>query len=487
MKKGKIKSPGPGSIALSKADDVVLWIFIIMIVLIPNFCRASVINYIAPDILFSYQDTGPKIDGFSYYRYVLLIVCAVILLAVFIIKLLSGYKIKPSPFHIPFMILFAAVLLSGVFAEYKTLSLVGHFEQHEGTLAYLIYLMVFFIAANTKFNMSAIKKIYFAFYPVLIINAVLGLLYFYDYNVLNSGAFASLVFSDQIEIGKGASFSSTLGNPNYTSGFGAVLAAIFLTKGLYTSSLKQKTLDLVLFGLACATILTSLSTSGFVTISVLLPVIILAVVNRDRGLKRLISSVVVTVIIFALILSALVIQRPTVWEESVGFFQKIQAIMIEYKDYQGEDRLSSYASGSGRVPIWVNTLQLVKERPLLGYGLDTLTYYYPAVSLWGEAVTKPHNIYLALAYGAGVTALMAFLALIVLGLYHFCAGYFRHKIIDKAGLILPLFFGWLAYLIQGLFNDTVIGTTFIFWIIFGMMVSLSGSDNEPDACTVKKQ
>ena len=38
---------------------------------------------------------------------------------------------------------------------------------------------------------------------------------------------------------------------------------------------------------------------------------------------------------------------------------------------------SGWGPGTGRIYIWEKTLKLVKERPLFGYGLDTLMYNFP--------------------------------------------------------------------------------------------------------------
>ena len=84
------------------------------------------------------------------------------------------------------------------------------------------------------------------------------------------------------------------------------------------------------------------------------------------------------------------------------------------------------AAGSGRGYIWVNTVELIADKPLLGHGANTLVYYYPHTDLNKNQkmmqirtlVDKPHNTYLGIAFDFGLVAL-------ALVLYLFMAYLFR--------------------------------------------------------------
>lgn len=140
-----------------------------------------------------------------------------------------------------------------------------------------------------------------------------------------------------------------------------------------------------------------------------------------------------------------------------------------------------WAPGTGRLYIWEETVKLIQERPFWGYGLDTLAFYFPQndvnmiANMWeyGVLVTKPHNFYLALAYGSGVPALMVLLSLFMLHFYH--SGRYLLTAPRNKNLAQPaaVFLFFCAFAVQWLFNDAVLGSASIFWIITGIGVSLN--------------
>jgi hypothetical protein len=143
-------------------------------------------------------------------------------------------------------------------------------------------------------------------------------------------------------------------------------------------------------------------------------------------------------------------------------------------DYYPEAGLSP---GTGRLYIWKETLGLIAKRPFFGYGMDTLSYAFPQNELnkvsglgsYAIYVTKPHNIYVGYAYGAGVTALIAFLVFNVFGAAAFLRWFAsRRKAVRAADLlILCAHLGWAAYLVQGFVNDDLISTAPLWWALFG--------------------
>jgi O-antigen ligase len=79
---------------------------------------------------------------------------------------------------------------------------------------------------------------------------------------------------------------------------------------------------------------------------------------------------------------------------------------------------TEYTSMGIRVVMWQNTVELIRERPILGYGLGGLEPAYAAhikdrASGWKAIVTDdPHNQFLAVWVEAGLIGLLAFLFLL---------------------------------------------------------------------------
>jgi O-antigen ligase len=93
-------------------------------------------------------------------------------------------------------------------------------------------------------------------------------------------------------------------------------------------------------------------------------------------------------------------------------------------------------------------------------------------------VDKPHNFYLNIAYGSGLFAFIALACLLMLHFYA-CCKLIRNSLNTKQRMNLAVFFaGWLAYLLQGMFNDSIIGTAPVFWILFGVSVSVLNKERQ---------
>ena len=86
----------------------------------------------------------------------------------------------------------------------------------------------------------------------------------------------------------------------------------------------------------------------------------------------------------------------------------------EMRDYKQE---KNYTSMGIRMVMWKNTVQLIRERPLFGYGLGGLKEAYrekvKGVSGWeGIVIDDPHNQYLKVTAELGLVGLLVFLGFI---------------------------------------------------------------------------
>jgi hypothetical protein len=136
---------------------------------------------------------------------------------------------------------------------------------------------------------------------------------------------------------------------------------------------------------------------------------------------------------------------------------------------------------SGRGYIWSRTIPLLKNHLLLGSGPDTFATEFPQQDVMGKLqlqynpnliIDKAHNMYLQLAVTHGVVALLAFLALIV--------AYFIRTVRSVSQLdsthklfSIAIFTGILSYCITGLFTDTTVSVSLIFWIFLGLGMRIS--------------
>ncbi|QOR66335.1 O-antigen ligase family protein [Cytobacillus suaedae] len=500
-----------------KIDKILFYGLLLLVAIIPLIVRATIMDYSSPVLKNTLLETGPKGDVFTYYKFTTLMVFTIILMTVFLYKMLGvGYVISNNKLNIFLLVMFTAIIISLLLAPYKSLALKGFYNRYDGTLTYICYLVLFFISANIVYNKKRIYYLLYSLVPFIIINAMLGVALLFNYNVLELSWVNSLIYSglpDGATIGENSKLLTTINNGNYISGFGGVLFAIFFTKAVLGKNIYSKIVDLVISIFSFSMILTSLSTSGFLT-SLLAFLLILIVSLRT---KRFIS---ISIVVFSFIISSSMLiytysnHNPSVWNESIGvffsenpFIQEQTANMIYngevrgfVKDLVGTNQVSAdddvenindfelptlpepgTAAGSGRLYIWEKTIDLINKKPLTGYGLDTLAYFFPqddpqkiaSLMTSEKIVDKPHNMYVGIAFGSGLIAIIGLIGLISVHIYNSLRFILLQRIDSGINIVfLSLFIGWFAYLIQALFNDSVVGSATVFWILFGVSVSI---------------
>lgn len=134
--------------------------------------------------------------------------------------------------------------------------------------------------------------------------------------------------------------------------------------------------------------------------------------------------------------------------------------------------------GSNRGYIWSRTLPLLKGTVFIGKGPDTFPLYFPQYDFLnklklyqtgGIFVDKAHNMYLQTALNTGVLSLVAMLVLF--GLYAVSSIKVLWKedfteFMPAAGL--ACFAAFCGYAAAGLFNDSNIAVSPVFWVLFGL-------------------
>lgn len=152
---------------------------------------------------------------------------------------------------------------------------------------------------------------------------------------------------------------------------------------------------------------------------------------------------------------------------------------------QRVDNITPYSSilplkwdhlGTGRLYIWSQTLPLIAQSPLLGYGPDTFAIKIPQNDVVGKynaimnadtLIDKPHNMYLQIAFEFGLIYLIIFLIINV--------RIIRSLIFvqNTISLIFTPYAGALAgFLLLGFANDMKLYSGSYYWLIIGIAVGI---------------
>lgn len=117
-------------------------------------------------------------------------------------------------------------------------------------------------------------------------------------------------------------------------------------------------------------------------------------------------------------------------------------------------------------------------------GPDTFVFDFPQGDLIGKyyaydtpnmVVDKAHNLYLQMAINYGVIALLSFLAMVVIYIVDSIKLYAFKENYDERSQILGAItcFGVIGHLVAGMFNDSAVSMTPVFWIVFGVGVTFN--------------
>lgn len=159
------------------------------------------------------------------------------------------------------------------------------------------------------------------------------------------------------------------------------------------------------------------------------------------------------------------------------FGRPVELTEVEAIGFKGRERFAG-----NRGYIWSRTLPMLKNARLIGYGPDTFAAHFPnhdyigKLKVWGGGIytmiEKPHDLYLQIAVNSGILSLLAALSLFVCYLLESAKIYWRSnfsQMTDFAGVAITA--AVTAYLIAGIFNDSVVGVAPVFWGLLGLGIA----------------
>lgn len=493
------------------------WIFRLLLTLLgimPLIVMANVKEFISPlvsnvDILSS----GMKGDLFTHYKAMFIIVITVVILIIFLFKLyfMNG-DIKKTFINYILGGFILAILISTIMSPNITVALNGQYNRSEGAILWLCYIALFFVAMNIKYPKNVFNCIMFTMIPFVFINLFVMVKNFYGNDLLQLSfmqKLVSIMLPEGASISEGSQLLGTLNQWNYMSGMFAMMTVMYLAWAVVAKKSYENLIGLITACASIAIMLMSVSTNGFVTFLSVIP-FILWMAFRSNSIKKAALILVAFLVVMGGSLHILSLQNEKVWSESIGFFfsgenpyskqQPMENSSVSTNDFSlsllGKRVAASdnsfelpvlpepaWSPGTGRTYIWKETLELVAERPLFGYGIDTITYHFPHYQLEARGnllietiVDKPHNIYIGLLYGTGLIGLVLFMIFVLVTLKETLIRIIKFN--SKSDKIVVLGVVWISFLVQALFNDTTPAMTGTLFIMIGILMGLQNKNEE---------
>ncbi|MEK4424080.1 O-antigen ligase family protein [Solibacillus sp. FSL K6-1523] len=487
------------------------WIFRLLLLLIgvmPLIVLANIEQVVSPlisniDVLSS----GAKGDLFTHYKALFVIVITVITGVMLLAKVffMDG-KIRKTPMNYAIGLFAFAIIISTVFSPNITVALNGQYNRSDGAISWLCYLALMFIAMNIEYPKNVVKYIMYALMPFVFINLFIITMNFYGKDLLQYEWMQSLVsmaLPEGASISEGSTLVGTLNQWNYMSGMFAIMTVMYLAWAFIEKSMINTVVSAITAAVSISVMFMSISTNGFLTVTVSL-IVLIVIAIKSPVKKNMAVGLLLFVVITMPVFHILATENEQVWDESFGFilggnpYKKVEKTNVSFDDLLGSKAYASdqilelpilpeqgWSPGSGRFYIWEKSADLVKERPIVGYGLDTLIYNFPHFNIDARGgnnsestiVDKAHNVYVTILYGTGIFGALAFLIILVgsvlVGL---------KQIVLKNNLILgPLVAVIVAYSTQALFNDSLPGITAVIFVLIGILFGIQKEEGKTQA------
>lgn len=373
--------------------------------------------------------------------------------ALLIILLIKKRKeLKFDKKDILLLIFFGIGIVSTIFSIKLNRSIFGQPNRHEGIIMIGIYILIYYSAKN-------FFKYYKSFVPIVLslasILTILAIIQFYD------------IIPTLKNIYNVKSANATLNNSNIFANFITIFIPMAFSIYILKGEKNNWFYNILLF----TGMLISLARSAYLAFGVY-TILILIYILKNKN-KKYIKR-------FAILSVCFVILCGIVNYASDNRISKRGELMVK-ETYSMKDGITD-KMGSSRIYYWKVVLMLISERPLLGYGPDTIKYaikyVHPDIfksffySTKGAIIEKAHNEWLQIAATMGIPAMLIYTAFIVLVLKDNLKTFMRNKVSFVFTTIL------IGYLVQALFNISVIGVAPIFWLILG----LSGNEKFKAEC-----
>jgi O-antigen ligase len=381
-------------------------------------------------------------DPINLPKMFVLVLFAAIVLGLSIPALLSSNKLSSRDQKIGLGLiglLAVGLLISTVATDVKYTAIFGEFHRNNGFLSYFS-MIILMVAGSLAFNLKSANR-YFTFFGGT------GLLVTF-YGILQ-GLGADPV-GWKIDYNP---YITTLGNPNFTSGFLGLSGIAILYLVLDAKDRKYQVT--YAFGLVANLYILWRSGSiqgvfGFLIGAAIIILVKLWLINKRYGQIGLVAAVLAGTPVALAVLN-------------IG--------PLASKLYQGTLR--------NRFDYWNAAIGMFKDHPIFGVGIDRFGEYYRQYAVQnqvvqGQITDNAHSIYMHLLATGGLILVIPYLLLVLFITYVGLKSLFKLQGEDKfkVGALFGIWIGTIALNIVTVDN---LGVGVWFWITGGVLVAVSSS------------
>ena len=386
-----------------------------------------------------------------------------------ITRVQGGLSFNNKKYQIIIGILMLFGLLSTFMSIDRNLSIFGVSGRFEGILTLLSYYLIF-LCSSAISEHGRKKRLIQIFLSINVLHSIYGLCQYFN-------LFQGIVINKY-----GASISGVAGNPNFMGSL--LVLSIGLSAGLFYCS---KTIKDTLIYL-CATIIFFITMLLTNTMSALLgigAIAILFLLIMIKTFKYYKENRVEKINSFSLLIAAIILGSVLLIGVNVATQGKLlDKLFVSIQDFAGiiSGVGITEETATGRFVVWGNALKLVPQYWLFGSGPDTFMYAYHESfgTTLGQYFDKAHNEYIQVLITQGIPVLLMMIILygnIVIDGLKKIFKMVKTKIdIEFDGLYLGLIVAVFGYMVQAIFNISVIDVAPYFWMCLGLIAGWINND-----------
>ncbi|QRN85497.1 O-antigen ligase family protein [Clostridia bacterium] len=408
------------------------WILFAVLTILPP------INYVAREYM-----------GFFFVSKTLMLGLATVLIMLVVLRQRNriGELIQADSINILLAVYLGLLVVSLFFTDNLMTAIAGKMYREEGLITIMMYFLLFLVARNID---DPDQKIYTGLLLAATLFAFFGIVQYLGIDFFREGTIAR------------TRSESIFDNPNFYGSYLVLMLPLAIDKYIR----KRSRWGLVVYAILLFTLFATMTRGSWIGAALALIFYALLWIRLSHrfkvDLKRYLWIALVSILV---IVSFNVVSGGRFQER----FQSIGGESMKVLAPEGVEQKDVPA----RAFIWKNVIQLVKERPLTGYGLENLgqvftenvaeeTREYVGYSV---IIDRAHNEYLHIAVSSGVPSLLVYLLFI--GRILWVAGSRIRRRLD----LLPFFAAVIGYLIQASFNISVVTVAYVFWIFLGFLSS----------------
>ncbi len=369
-------------------------------------------------------------------------------------------SLQRTPLDLPIILFLTGQIITTIFSINPHTSIWGYYSRFHGGLASTIsYLTLYYIFVSHFTKKENHHHLKFVLYSILSSAALISI-----YGILEHFGIDKDIWVQDVQ----NRVFSTLGQPNWLSAYLVAILPLPIYLALSSKNLKPKIYHLTFATLYLATIFFTKSRSGIATTGIVLGLIALQQLSAKIKYSYL--------LIIPIILTALYLKP--------SFIRQISPFGNNNLNELVQNDVLSRNGGSDsmaiRQVVWQGAIDLFKQRPFLGSGLETFGYSYywtrPAshnlLSEWDFLYNKAHNEYLNLLATTGLIGFSTYIILISSILLLLI------KNLRQNQTTVPkhaLFIGYISILITNYFGFSVVPVALFFFLYPAF--SLAASDS----------